>query len=508
MEPVAVLTATDLARDVIEGSRRLQEDILERMDELLAGGDAVAADRLAALDLTCTHVALAADAARRLLEQGPAEPSDAALFAVDEAWSAARQAFETEESGAQVNAAFDRLYDRLEALTDSDIPDAAEDRFHVKSLDFDEDLFRGSGSGGDDAMSPGVSVGGDWERAAAEPPRMARADRPAALIQRIFLGTDRAPDPKAVGGFGQGRNPALVLAEVRVSVPTARKAGDLPRPGRFLLWPEREDPSRHIMIAGGPEVLDEAAFLARLKAEADGEAGFLFVHGYNSPFANGLYRTAQLAVDLEVAGPVFHYSWPSAGNPVLYDYDDASAVRARTFLRRFLELIVDKAGVSRLNIIAHSKGNDLMLQTLQLIAAGRKTLTDGELVMASPDVDATVAEQIIPALVGLFHGMTLYANDHDRPLRISRVKAGGVPRAGGLLPDGAPLIVEGADSIDAGDSDFAWFGLNHDAYVMAPALRYDIKALFERHTRPVHHRTPTFLLRDRPRAPFWRPAET
>lgn len=507
MEPVAVLTATDLARAVIEGSRRLQDEILARMDELLADGDAAAAERLAALDQTCTHMALAADAALRLLEQGPAEPSDAALFAADEAWSAARQAYQAEAYGPEVNAAFDRLYDRLEALTDSDTRDAAEDRFHVKSLDFDEDLFRGSDPGGDEAMSPGGG-GGNREWAAAEPPRTARANRPAALIQRIFLGTDRAPDPKAVGGFGQGRNPALVLAEVRVSVPTARKAGDLPRPGRFLLWPEREDPSRHIMIAGGPEVLDEAAFLDRLKTEADGEAGFLFVHGYNSPFANGLYRTAQLAVDLEVRGPVFHYSWPSAGNPVLYDYDDASAVRARAFLRRFLELIVDKAGVTRLNIIAHSKGNDLMLQTLQLIAAGRKTLTDGELVMASPDVDATVAEQIIPALVGLFHGMTLYANDHDRPLRISRVKAGGVPRAGGLLPDGAPLIVEGADSIDAGESDFAWFGLNHDAYVMAPALRYDIKALFERHTRPVHHRTPTFLLRDRPRAPFWRPAET
>lgn len=507
MEPVAVLTATDLAREVLKGSRRIQEEILDRLDDLLAAGDAASAERLAALDLTCTHVALAADAALRLLEHGAAERSDSALMAADEAWSAARQTFETAESGAPVNAAFDRLYDRLEVLSDGEIPDAAEDRFHIKSLDFGEELFTGSGSGGGDAMSPGAG-GGDWEQAAAEPPRMAPAHRPAALIQRIFLGTDRAPDPKAAGGFGHGRNPALVLAEVRVSVPTARKAGDLPRPGRFLLWPEREDPSRHIMIAGGPEVLDEAAFLDRLKAEADGEAGFLFVHGYNTPFANGLYRTAQLAVDLEVAGPVFHYSWPSAGNPVLYDYDDASAVRARTFLRRFLELIVDKAGVTRLNIIAHSKGNDLMLQTLQLIAAGRETLTDGELVMASPDVDATVAEQIIPALVGLFHGMTLYANDHDRPLRISRVKAGGVPRAGGLLPDGAPLIVDGADSIDAGDSDFAWFGLNHDAYVMAPALRYDIKALFERHTRPVHHRTPTFLLRDQPRTPFWRPAET
>lgn len=505
-----VLDATTLALDVLEVTRRVQAELIERIGERIE--DPGAAEDLLALDRTCTHVALAADAARRLLEGEGEAFTDLALVTLDDALTDARDAFDDGLPGEAVNAAFDRLTEQLEALSDGEgladrrFEDAAPEESEGNNLQSDApfkfdldklgDIFKPSGRGT-------VVRGYEIERSAPPPEA---DDRPAALIQHIFLGTDREPDPKAVGGFGKGRAQKLTLAEVQVSVPTARKRGTIPRPGRFLFWSQKADPDRHIIIAEDPVVMDEAAFLAALKGKTGDGAGFLFIHGYNSPFANGLYRTAQLAVDLEIKGPVFHYSWPSAGDPVFYDYDDVSARVAKTYFAKFLELIVDRAKITTLNIIAHSKGNDLMLDTMELLAQRRASLTDGELVMASADADCDRAEDVIPQIRKLFGGITLYANAHDRPLMFSTFKAKG-PRAGGLMRDGAPLIVDGADTIDAGGQEFAWFGLNHDAYVSPPLLRNDIRALFEYRTRPVHERTPSLRLQTSPRTPFWRPDE-
>ncbi len=37
------------------------------------------------------------------------------------------------------------------------------------------------------------------------------------------------------------------------------------------------------------------------------------MHGYNTSFDNALYRTAQIAYDLDFDGATFLYSWPSGG---------------------------------------------------------------------------------------------------------------------------------------------------------------------------------------------------
>ena len=51
------------------------------------------------------------------------------------------------------------------------------------------------------------------------------------------------------------------------------------------------------------------------------DQALLFVHGYNVTFESALYRTAQIAFDLEFDGVPFLFSWPSKGDFQSYRAD-------------------------------------------------------------------------------------------------------------------------------------------------------------------------------------------
>lgn len=269
---------------------------------------------------------------------------------------------------------------------------------------------------------------------------------------------------------------------------------------------EATDPSKHFVILGPPTELSEQAFVEEARAASQpGSVALLFVHGYNTGFKGAVFRTAQLGYDLHATGPVFLYSWPSRKEVLAYDYDVASADQAQVYFESFLRLISERAGVKKLNIIAHSRGNNLVLTTLARLAREQSRLAQdccGQLILASPDVDSDYAANLLPELMPLFEGVTLYANQHDRALLISQRKAGGVPRAGQLQLDGAPLILRGLDSIDASQA-FRPFELNHDTYVTSTTL-FDIEALIERAVRPPDLRTPSLRPIHAARGDYWR----
>lgn len=308
-------------------------------------------------------------------------------------------------------------------------------------------------------------------------------------VCRVLFGTNRAADVALEGGFGSGRA-ELSLGEALVSVPTARREGTAPRPWRILGLGPREDPRKHVVLVDNPKVLTEREFVA-LVGPRDRSA-FLFVHGFNTSFAAGLWRTAQIAVDLDIEGPVFHFSWPSAGKWWKYDYDSDSVNASEARFERFVTTILDRCNIDRLNVLAHSKGNQLVLNVFRTIAKARGSPGCDNLVLASPDVDVDVVEDRMQAVPGFVRNVTLYASKHDRPLTVSGGKAMRI-RAGGIMSDGYPLILRSMDSIDAADSDFGYFGLNHSAYMDVPVLRYDLKALFARGVRPPDLRSPSIV---------------
>ena len=310
----------------------------------------------------------------------------------------------------------------------------------------------------------------------------------AATVKEILFGTNRGGVEE--GEFNKARSDKLTFGSVRVSVPTNKKRGRVPRPWSVIGFKMPENARKHIMLVETPEVLERARFVERAKAHCVANEAFLFVHGYNTHFKAGLWRTAQLAHDLEIEGPIFHYAWPSRGSLLGYDYDIESVNQSRPHFKDFIRTIIDDAGITSLNVVAHSKGNALALDVFADLADEVKSRKAKNLVLAAPDVDVDVAKGLLARAVNFFGVVTLYANGYDRPLLVSGAKAMGA-RAGGLLSDNAPLIVDFVDSIDAATTDFDLFGLNHDAYVDAPVLMYDLLALFKRGVRPPDKRSPT-----------------
>ncbi len=341
--------------------------------------------------------------------------------------------------------------------------------------------------------------------ALATPPQ---ATRRLPNVVSILYGTDRARSGAMPIDYTGERGGRLELGVVDVSVPKRHVPGKVERPS-LLMLDITEDPAKHFVISRQPQVLSDDQFVQLARQRDQRRSALLFVHGYNQDFDDGLYRTAQLAYDFQIHGPVFYYSWPSRKNAIEYDYDADSSRQSQFYLEAFLKLIMQRAGVTRLSIVAHSHGNDLVLNTLKNLAAEQDGLPAGccaQLIMASPDIETSYAAQLIAPITPHFQGVTLYANNNDVALFFSNRKAGDEPRLGELQRNGWPLLLPGMDSIDATAVPFSIFDFNHNAYVASTVLLQDIDKLIAVGLRPPDHRSKRLVLVRVPMAPgqYWR----
>ena len=349
----------------------------------------------------------------------------------------------------------------------------------------------------------------------------AMADEPAAEalaedtldIVEVFFGTDRADKgPPGAPAFTGDRGRALTLGSVEVSVPRRHTPGRVERPWSRTLFgvtvSGREDPEQHFIIQG-IEVLDRDGFIARLRDVVDASEGFedqvlVFVHGFNVSFDAAAYRTAQIAYDLEFDGAAVFYSWPSRGNIADYEYDQNSARQARRYLGDFLELVRAESGAETIHLIAHSMGNDPLMEVLAQTADRNRGAGPlfNEIILAAPDIDVDLFTDLAERVRGISTGMTLYASGADRALQVSRAYARGVPRAGDV-PDGGPVVVSGIDTIDITEIGAALLSLNHSEYAENRELLDDIGVLLKLGTRPPIQREPSLREIQLGEAVYW-----
>ena len=159
----------------------------------------------------------------------------------------------------------------------------------------------------------------------------------------------------------------------------------------------------------------------------------VFVHGYNTSFDHAVYRTAQISYDLKFDGAAFVYSWPSGGAVASYTYDRESAEASEPYLRQFLEMVVKETGAKSISVIAHSMGNQPLLDVLKdMKSAAPAGVVISQVILAAPDVDADNFVNLAHRIEGFAKGMTLYAASNDRALIISR-NFWQNPRAGDVL---------------------------------------------------------------------------
>lgn len=269
-------------------------------------------------------------------------------------------------------------------------------------------------------------------------------------VMQIFWGTNRSVDRSSESFFGGERDHQLHLGVAAVRIPENHRIGRVEQPFEltvlsYRMWRQTRRSDQHFVLTG-IQRCDEEEWHSLIK-ETDQTEAFVFVHGFNTSFSEALFRCAQIAWDTKLDAIPFLFSWPSRGNVLDYLYDRESAMGARGYFLEFLETICSDTQVKTVHILAHSMGNQVVLEALAHHSHSEKPLLISEILMAAPDVDADVYRTLTPKVSPAVRGMTLYASSVDRALAASRTLAGDMFRAGDVSTDG-PTVVPGVDAID------------------------------------------------------------
>lgn len=250
--------------------------------------------------------------------------------------------------------------------------------------------------------------------------------------------------------------------EVSVPLPKNRQAGELNRPVSLWVFEAPENPEKHFMLRRVDEHADKEVFYKSLSARlaiSDAPAALLFIHGYNVSFEDAIFRTAQLAVDLEFPGAAVTFSWPSYADPVKYTFDEQHAEVSIPALREFLKDLAARSGAESIHVIAHSMGNRVLAGALEKMDRESQEINKKvirEIVLAAPDIDRRVFEsQVLPRIAENTQHCTLYASSRDRALLISRYFHN-YQRLGETEPE--LLVAKGMDTIDASLVDTSLLG--------------------------------------------------
>ena len=149
-------------------------------------------------------------------------------------------------------------------------------------------------------------------------------------------------------------------------------------------------------------------------------------------------------------------------------------------------------------------GNMPLLRVLQALGP---SLPPGvqlnQIILAAPDVDRNLFENLAANIKQYGRGFTLYCSSNDRAMAAARRMAGGIPRAGDVPSDG-PIVLAGIDTIDISQTSTDYLALNHSSYAEKSALLADISLLLQTGERPPETRIPILQRITTPKGDFWR----
>jgi esterase/lipase superfamily enzyme len=287
-------------------------------------------------------------------------------------------------------------------------------------------------------------------------------------------GTAASPDEHYTGDRGP-----LSFGVVNVALPKSHEVGQLESPS-ILRLEFTADPEKHVMLQS-LKVLDADAWRAEIgkRATALGNPGILvFIHGYNSSFADAARRAGQLAFDLRFGGSTVLFSWPSRAATLEYTVDEQAAEWSIPDMKAVLASLATIAPGTPIYVIAHSMGNRVFTRGFQALLETDpgKRRPFKQLVLAAPDVDADVfTREIGPAILGKGPRVTLYASSNDKALAASRGVHGGYRRLG---ESGKDLVVlQGLDTVDASTVNTEFLGHSYfgDSDTVMSDLKYVIR---------------------------------
>jgi esterase/lipase superfamily enzyme len=315
----------------------------------------------------------------------------------------------------------------------------------------------------------------------------------------VLYGTDRNQNG---GRFGSDRAGRLSTGRASVSIPADHKVGVIETASSISLlglpvYQQEINTNRHFSVLSLESLAgDDLAQLLRPNAA---EGAFIYVHGFNTPFEHALFRTAQLAWDLQFRGRAIAYSWPSQQSVSNYMRDRESAQQSSTYLREFISLVGKQNPV---NIIAHAQGAIPVIEALVSMATFPfATRPVGEVILAAPDIDADSFERSCEQIKKIAQRITVYVSASDKALLVA-AQLSGTPRAGAMTAQG-PAIGSCAEVIDVSEVTDGILGLNHTVFAKDRSVLSDIALLLNGRSVPVADR-PTLHQINGPKGRYWK----
>lgn len=288
-------------------------------------------------------------------------------------------------------------------------------------------------------------------------------------VERIIVATDRAPGT-GLPLFTRARQDPPHYLTFDVSVPPDRDPGTVtfPRHGR-------PDPRFDFLTVEARALDGVPGFVAAmdqgLAADPAGRGeAVLFVHGFNTSFAEGLYRQAQLYHDIGSRSVQVHYAWPSDARVEGYLYDRESVLFSRDGLETTIAALA-RTRADRYNLVAHSMGAMLMMDTLRLMArVGYDEVFERmhAVLLLSPDIEIDVFRRQAPPVVARGVPIIVVVSSRDRALLASSLIRGERTRVGSVRST-EELGVPGVRVIDISDVRDPGF-TDHFAVATSPEL--------------------------------------
>lgn len=230
------------------------------------------------------------------------------------------------------------------------------------------------------------------------------------------------------------RAETLRWADFRVSVPPERRQGTV-----TFTRSNVPNAKTDFLTVSAEQIPDERSFLAALNTRLASRPPaarevMVFVHGFNTNFAEGLYRHAQMAHDFRSPGVSLSYSWPSAGSLAAYAFDRESALFARDGLEQTLE-IASRSIANDIVLVGHSMGAFLVMEAVRQMAirgADRELDRLQAVVLIAPDLDVDVFRMQMAQLAPRELPIYIAISGRDRALRASGLLRGQSDRVGSV----------------------------------------------------------------------------
>ncbi len=303
---------------------------------------------------------------------------------------------------------------------------------------------------------------------------------PGAADHTLLVATTRQRDQRPGTLFNGDRASAVDYAELTVSVPPTHKQGAI----EWATTPPG-DPNADFVVRKEDYLDGDRAFAQAVNAELalrppGKRRVVLFVHGFNTMFAEGLYRLAQLIHDSKAPGVPVLFTWASQGKATAYLYDLNSATAARDGLEHTLRLLLS-SNAEQVNVLAHSMGNWVTVEAFrQIKISGSLDHASklGYIILAAPDIDIDVFKSQLRRFGKLQRPFYVVLSGDDKALWLSRTIAGGVTRVGDDTRV-AELAELGATVIDLTDVK-ADNPTNHDKFVQLAAVAPELRGVLAR----------------------------